>query len=246
VSASRKAAARAAAFVAEHGAALDRARAEALLGSASLEPVLAGLTEKKARQTLSDLERLLGVCDDLRALHAPPVERASAQLGAAQRADGAWSDDAVDVVRATGMLGGYLAKTRFARVETLQAAAGFLAARWSPDLVKGLQWGNIAAYAHLFANFDHERSDEILQWCGRELERGYRTGGFDAVRTARVLVTCDAHALPGARLKPPELVGVLQAEQGADGSWQPSAGATPSARVEHTLDGLVALVRFGS
>jgi hypothetical protein len=245
VSASRTAAERAAAFVGAHGAALDRARAEVLLGSASIEAVLVGLAGEAAQQSLSDLEQLLAVCDDLRALHAPPVERACAQLGAAQRADGAWSDDAVDVVRATGMLGGYLAKTRFARVETLQAAADFLAARWSPDLVKGLQWGNLAAYSHLFANFDHERSDEILQWCGRELERGYRTGGFDAVRTARILVTCDAHALPGAQLKAQELVGALQAEQGADGSWQPSPGATPSARVEHTLDGLVALLRLG-
>jgi hypothetical protein len=246
VSASRTAAERAAAFVGAHGAASDRARAEALLGSAPVEPVLAEFAGETAQQTLSDLERLLAVCDDLRALHAPPVERACAQLGAAQGADGAWSDDAVDVVRATGMLGGYLAKTRFARVETLQAAGDFLAARWAPDLVKGFRWGNITAYAHLFANFDHERSDEILQWCGRELERGYRTRAFDAVRTARVLVTCDAHALPGAQLRAQDLVGALRAEQGADGSWQPSSGATLPARVEHTLDGLVALVRFGA
>jgi hypothetical protein len=31
----------------------------------------------------------------------------------------------------------------------------------------------------------------------------------------------------------------------ADGSWQPFAGAAPRARVEHTFDGLVALLRLG-
>jgi hypothetical protein len=246
VSPPHAAAARAAAFVTAHGAALDRARAEALLGSAPVEAALAALAAETAQQTPLALQRLLGVCDDLRALHAPLVERACAQLGAAQGADGAWSAGAADVVRVTGMLGGYLAKTRFARVETLQAAADFLVARWSPDLVRGFQWGNIAAYAHLFANFDHERSDEILQWCGRELERGHRTGAFDAVHTARVLVTCDAHALPGARLDARELVAALRVEQVEDGSWQPAPDAAPRARIEHTLDGLVALLRLGA
>jgi hypothetical protein len=245
VTAPSAAGARAAAFVTAHGAALDRARAEALLGIAPVEPALAALAAETAQQTLPALQRLLGVCDDLRSLHAPLVERACAQLCAVQGSDGAWSDAAADAVHATGMLGGYLAKTRFARVETLQAVGDFLAARWSPDLVQGFQWGNIAAYAHLFANFAHERSDEILQWCGRELERGYRTRAFDAVRTARILVICDAHALPGARLDAQELVAALRAEQTADGSWQPAAGATPPARVEHTLDALVALLRLG-
>ena len=237
--------ARAAAFVRAHGADLERARAEALLDIAPVERVLAALAAETAQQTLPALQRLLGVCDDLRSLHAPLVERACARLCAAQGSDGAWSDAAADAVHATGMLGGYLAKTRFARLETLQAAGDFLAARWSPDLVQGFQWGNIAAYAHLFANFAHERSDEILQWCGRELERGYRTRAFDAVRTARVLVLCDAHVLPGAWLGAQELVAALRAEQAADGSWQPSAGAAPPARVAHTLDGLVALLRLG-
>jgi hypothetical protein len=228
-----------------HGTALDRARAEALLGIAPAERVLAALAAEPAQHTLFDLQRLLGVCDDLRALHAPLVESACAQLGAAQGSAGAWSDGTADAVQATGMLGGYLAKTRFARVEMLQAAADFLVARWSPEVVQGLQWDNIAAYAHLFANFAHERSDEILQWCGRELERGYRSRVFDAVRTARVLVTCDAHALPGARLGAQELVAALRAEQTADGSWQPSSAAAVPARVAHTLDGLVALLRLG-
>jgi hypothetical protein len=42
-----------------------------------------------------------------------------------------------------------------------------------------------------------------------------------------------------------ELVAALRAEQAADGSWLPSAGAAPPARVAHTLDGLVALLRLG-
>ena len=69
----------------------------------------------------------------------------------------------------------------------------------------------------------HEDSDAILQWCGRELERGYRAGAFDAVRTARVLVDCDAPSLPGARLAAGELVAALLGEQAPDGGW-PAAG----------------------
>lgn len=166
------AAERAAAFVRAHGSALDRARAAVLVGAGPVAGALDALEAEGPAEGLFALQRALHVCDDLRALHAPLVERACAQLGATQAADGSWSDAAADPLCATGMLAGYLAKTRYARAQTLQSAADFLAARWSPDLVQGGQWRNIAAYAHLFANFDHERSDEILQWCGRELARG--------------------------------------------------------------------------
>jgi hypothetical protein len=95
----------------------------------------------------------------------------------------------------------------------------------------------IAAFASCFANVDHDESDAILQWCGRELGRAFVTRAFDAVRTARVLVSCDAHGLPGAQLAREDLVIALVTEQRADGSF---ADGVPA-----TLDGLVALRRMG-
>ena len=87
-----------------------------------------------------------------------------------------------------------------------------------------------------------DASDETLQWCGRELERGFRARVFSAVDALGVLVDCDAHSLPGARFEPGELLVALLTEQAGDGSF--GAAAEPGARVEPTLRGLHALVRF--
>jgi hypothetical protein len=245
---------RAAAFARAHGDALACARADALVGVAPAERALAALAAEDAEGALAPLQRLLGVCDDLGALHAPLVERACVHLARCQRSDGSWRDTPTTghdaAIPTTGMLAGHLAKTRFARPETLAAAGVFLAAHWSPQRVKGSRWHDLVAYAHAFANIDHEAADEILQWCGRELERGFRTRAFDAVQTARVLVCCDAHSLPGARLDAAELVQALLAEQTDDGSWPATGTAAPAdeppcARVERALDGLVALRRLG-
>lgn len=246
---------RAAAFARSCGDAVARARADALIGIAPAERALAALAADDAEGPLAAVQRLLAVCDDLGALHAPLVERACAHLTACQREDGSWRESASTghdaAIPTTGMLTGHLAKTRFARPETLAVAGDFLAAHWSPQRVKGLRWRDLVAYAHSFANIDHEAADEILQWCGRELERGFRTRAFDALQTARVLVYCDAHALPGSRLGAAELVQALLAEQADDGSWPDSgsvgtAAASPAAqRAERALDGLVALQRLG-
>jgi hypothetical protein len=94
----------------------------------------------------------------------------------------------------------------------------------------------IAAFATCFANVDHDASDAILQWCGRELGRGFVTRAFDAVRTARVLVSCDAHGLPGrsARARGP----------GDRSLTEQLRGRIVRRRVAETLDGLVALRRL--
>jgi len=134
------------------------------------------------------------------------------------------------------MSAGYLAKTRWARPALLLGAAEFLAAQWSPDLVQGGSWRAIAAHAHCFANVDHDASDAILQWCGRELGRAFVTRAFDAVRTARVLVYCDAHGLPGSQLSREDLIVALLTEQRDDGSFADG--------VTSTLDGLVGLRRL--
>jgi hypothetical protein len=113
--------------------------------------------------------------------------------------------------------------------------------RFAPERVQGLAWGPLAAYAATFANVAHESSDAILQWCGRELERGFRSGAFGAARTARVLLDCDAPSLPGARLSFAEIVEGLLREQASDGGWPAAAGASP---VATTLDALAALSRI--
>jgi hypothetical protein len=123
-------------------------------------------------------------------------------------------------------------------------AADYLAARWSPDRVKGSAWGANAAYFHCFALVRHERADAILQWCGRELERGFRTGVYDAVRTARVFALCRAHALPGSRLAAAELVARILDEQMDDGGYASPGDSSRHARVSHTLDALAALERL--
>jgi hypothetical protein len=191
---------------------------------------------------------MLGILDDLRCLNATPVERACEHLAAAQQGDGSWSDRPSapedERIFATGMVAGYLAKTPFVRQSILASAADYLAERWDPDRVKGAAWGANAAYFHCFALVDHEQADAILQWCGRELERGFITGVYDAVQTARVFVLCKAHALPGSRLTAAELVARVLGEQLGDGGYAASEDCSRSARVAQTLDALVALERL--
>lgn len=236
---------RAAAFVAARGDDLARERAEVLLRRAPAEAVLERLCWAGA--PVAAARRTLGICDDLRALHAPRVDALVAELGRARAPDGGWAAERPleERIFETGMIAGHLAKTRSARPDVLSGAADFLAGHWSPDRVRGGSWRAIAAYAHPFANTDHEIADAVLQWCGRELGRGFATGVFSAARTARVLVLCDAHALPGARLGPAELLPALVAEQEDDGGFPATgAGASLSGRVEATLDALVALRRL--
>jgi hypothetical protein len=188
---------------------------------------------------------ILGLLDDLGALNEPLVERACAQLARIQREDGSWSDGDADSEAAalvtTGTLAGILAKTRWVRPGVLAAAGDFLAERWSPERVQRFDWSALAAHAHFFANADHELADEVLQWCGRELERGYRQGRFDAIRIARVFAYCDARALPGARIEGRELAAAIRTAQAEDGGW-PAPGDDPCvSRVVHSFDALVAL-----
>jgi len=239
---------RAAAFVESAGdeVAIDRARA--LIGTQPASVVVERLRDLGPEPPVSRLLRTLGIFDDLRCMNANPVERACDRLAAAQQRDGSWSDreDAPEDERiyATGMIAGYLAKTPFVRQLILASAADFLAARWEPERVKGAAWGANAAYSHCFALVRHEQADAILQWCGRELERGFLTGVYDAVRTARVFALCKAHALPGSRLAASELVARILDEQMDDGGYALPGDSSNRARVAQTLDALVALERL--
>lgn len=237
---------RAYAFVLAHAEAAGRARARALMGELPAAQALAAFPEPDPEASPAAWLPSLALCGELGALRAPRVERACAQLARAQAHDGGFEAQGGEDARLqlTGSLGGYLARSPYARPDLLEAIGNFLAAHWSPDRVQGFQFANLAAYAHYFANTLHEAGDEILQWCGRELERGFRTGALDAAGSARVLLLCDAHALPGARLELAELRVALVAEQAPDGGFGPLDTAE-SARVEQTLQALAALNHLG-
>ena len=231
-------------FVLAHGAALQRARAAAFFDAGAREEVRAGVAHfDDARGAAA----ALAVLDAIGVRRGAEVERAAELLAAAQREDGSWSradgdDDDARVV-ATAHVAGLLAKTPFARPALLRAASGFLAARWGPERVQSGDPIAIAGWAQWFANTDDELSDAGLQWCGRELERGFRSGAIDALAAARVFALCDAQALPGARLDAAEVVLSLAAAQAADGGFGAGWDPIPQ-RVESTLDALAALARL--
>lgn len=223
---------RAAAWLAGHGDPLVCRCAAVLAGVEPREGVLAelGLEPASVSQALARL-RLL---DDLGALGTPAAERVVAFLVARQGEDGSWAGGAERVLT-TATVAGELGKTPFVKPSVLDEAGAFLAPHWSPERVQGFDLPAVAAWSVFFANVLHELADEGLQWCGRELERGYRTGRFDPVETARVLLACGARALPGGRVAAPELVEAVCASQRDDGSF----GAPP-----RTYDALAALVRL--
>jgi hypothetical protein len=189
---------------------------------------------------------VVGALADVQGLHLPVVEQACRSVADAQCEDGGFEAGAGedDRIFLTGMLAGLFGKTRFARAGMLATASDFLAARFTPERVQGFAWPAIAAYAHTFANVPHEAADGVLQWVGRELERGFRTGHFDGVRSARVLLYADASSLPGGRLDAAELVEAILVEQEPDGGWLRLEDPSLPARVEQTLDALTALTRF--
>ena len=249
---------RAAAFVEASGDRLERVAAWALIGARPVSEAVASLESTQRSDgayggfdaspgRLAPTLRTLGVLDDLGALRQPTVERACAYLARTQADDGSWQTEGgasgEDTLFTTGMVAGHLAKTRWVRPDTLAAAGDYLAARWSPDRLRIDGWPAIAAFAHFFANAAHDLADEALQWCGRELERGYRAHRFDAVRTARVFAYCDAGALPGIRIALSELVPGILADQAQDGGWLEPGVASVCTRVARTLDALVTLAR---
>ncbi len=240
---------RGAAFVRSQGDELASLRADALAGIGDAADAMAGLARElgDAPLDVASSLRVLGIADDLRSLRAPLAERACVAATEAQAEDGSVGAPGAppeDRLVATGMLAGHLAKSPFARNDFLDAAADSLARAFSPDLFADFAWSLVAAYASCFANVTHDESDPILQWCGRELERGFRAGRYDAVRTARVLVWCDAHAVPGARADAGELVGRIVTDQESDGGWLLPAEPGADERIAHTLDALAALSRL--
>jgi hypothetical protein len=190
---------------------------------------------------------VLDALADLRGLDCALGRRIAEGLARAQAEDGSFGaagSDEEERVFATGRLAARLSGLRSVRSRLLERAADYLAARFTPERVGGFAWRPLAAYTPLFSNVEHERGDDVLQWCGRELERGFRARRFDAVQTARIWVDCGAASLPGAKVTADEIVLALLAEQAGDGSWPIPGGSDPALRVPHALDGLTALVRL--
>ena len=232
--------ARARGFVEASGGELARLRLAVLLGAAPAAR-LAGVVGWRPESGVAGALAALAALDGRHGLRGGEVERAVAWLADVQDADGGWSAASEPArVVVSGLLAGFLAKASCARPAQLDRAGAFLAASWGPERVQGGDFGMLAGYAHFFAHRPHELADGALQWCGRELERGFRARAFDAVRTALVFARCDAHALPGARIAPAELGEALLAEQAADGGF--GLPVAPDAeRVDATLDALVGL-----
>jgi hypothetical protein len=247
-------------FVLRHAAPLDRCYWDTLLRRQDARALLAALAEAQAPDgslrpwdaapaaepalaaTLAGLTRL----DALGLLDHPLAERAAVWLLARQQADGGFDEAGAGEGRRialTGEIAGLLAKTPFVRASALARAEAFLAERWSVERVQGPSYAPILGYVHALVHVPSELADEALQWCGRELERGFRTHAFAPVAVARVFLRARARALPGATIDPPELVATLLAAQQADGGWPGEPGVP---RLVATLEAVEALLRLGS
>jgi hypothetical protein len=248
--------ARARAFVETHGDALDRSFVAVLLRETPAPALLEALAARQeASGSIADVDAPPGLAATLRALERldavglldhPVVEAAVDFVAGHQDRAGAFAaaagDDEAARIAWTGAAAGLLAKTPFARPSLLRRAEGWMRERWSVERVQGPTYAPILAYTHLLTQVDSELADEALQWCGRELERGLRTGAFGPLPVARVLLRARAGALPGARIEAQELVVGLITAQAPDGRFPAEADA-PAVRA--TLEGIEALLRLG-
>jgi hypothetical protein len=209
------------------------------------------------RAILGTLEAFL-VATDAGLLFGDWVERGVRALEARQSKDGAFrvgrpvaSDPVVDAAAAlasdvffTGMVAGLLGRTPVSKPDTLERAGEFLVERFSPDAVEDEGFAALMAYSLFFTNVGHERSDEALQWCGRALEKGFRSRRHDAVATMRILLACDAQAMPGAKFDVVELLDRVLVEQARDGGFAELSLAGPEGRTTQTFDAMLAIVRL--
>lgn len=233
---------------------------------------LAALSEAE-RGVVGSVEALL-IAGDAKILHAAWVEPAVRFLESQQGADGAFqvpsllaeaaaralseggpAGEAGKVSEAegpaaqaeifwTGMTAGILGRTPVSRLSNLDAAGEFLAARFDPEMVEHDGYPALIGYAHFFTNVAHDLADEALQWCGRALEKGFRSRHMESVAAVRVLLTCDAQAMPGATFDVTELLERLLEEQAGDGGFAELCLDGPAARTAQTVDAMMGIVRL--
>lgn len=188
----------------------------------------------------------LAVYSEIGQLVRPSVERAVGFVSDIQREDGSWGAalDFESRLAGTGLIGGLLARTRYVRPEVLARASSFLGGHWDPERIEGGSHASLAGHASFFTNVKHEDSDAALQWCGRELEKGFRSHRLDACGLLGILLCCDVAMLPGATLAPDELLEALLVEQARDGGWGALEPAGELARLEPTLDAIAGALRL--
>lgn len=241
--------ARAAAFLDDQGDPVLSALVRVLEEQAPPASVAEAMARARERDpSVADVLAALQLLDVIGVSMHPVAADLCRALVARQRDDGSWgdTDDAEARIGPTGAVGAALARTPHVRSSVLAAAEAWMAARWSVERVQGggqAAYDAILAYFSLLANVPSELADEATQWCGRELERGFRTGAFDPVATARVFLRCGAQALPGARLRAEEVLDALASAQAPDGGFG-VLDALPAERVRDTLDAFVALSRL--
>ena len=247
---------RAAHFIAQAAGELERVYCETLLRELPVDVLLGALAKRQeADGSFSPWRPLdaspeaatrrallwlgaLGVADH------PLLEAAVPALARQQAPDGGFGAPALPAelrIAVTGESAGLLARSPFARESLLRRAEGFLARCYSPDLLQSGAYAPLLAYAHALSAIDSELADEALVWCGRELEKGWRSARFTTLQVARVLLRVRAKALPGAGLEARELVLALLAAQARDGGWAAEPGAD---RVDATLESVEALLRL--
>jgi hypothetical protein len=226
-------------------------------GAAGFPTVVFEALEPGPRSIVGTLEGLL-MAADAKQMHGAWVERAAEALVGLQSADGAFrvpvcidgTGDRTGQTTAqadvfwTGMVAGVLGQTPVSRPSLLEAAGEFLESQFEPESVEQDGFSALLSNAHFFTNVAHEFGDEALQWCGRALEKGFRSRQTDAVSTVRVLLTCDAQALPGATFDVTELLESVLAEQAGDGGFAELSVGGVAARTSQTFDAMLAIVRL--
>jgi len=193
--------------------------------------------ERRLRGSLEAL-MLLG---DGGQLHRGCAERAVRFVEGRQHEDGSFgplSGDLGPRLAVTGIAAGLLARSLVARPAHLEAAGDFLGSAWSPERIEAGRWPELVGYSMFHTNAPDELSDETLQWCGRELERGFRSHRTEALGVLQVLLACHVGSLPGASFAPEELLERLLGEQAADGGFDALCPDGPAFRVGPTIDAM--------
>lgn len=239
---------RALGFLRRAGNARALRHAEALVGlrpARELEAALAARVAEAAADPCLAAE-LFRELAELHALRGPTAGLLARALETTQHPDGSWRsarapadpDPALppflardaDPIHLTALIAGSLALSGGASDATLEAASAWLAARWRPELAQSGSWHGLSALFHFFASGEQELADVAFQWCGRELERGFRERTIGAAAVGQVFVLCAARALPGARLAASEVARAILEEQAADGGWPaPEPASAPHA-----------------
>ncbi len=192
----------------------------------------------------------LGWLAALDLLALPSAERLAGFVAAGQLEDGSLGADPEHDLEArlqqSGRAAAALARMVCVSLDRLEAAGDFLARQWSVERVQGGRFADLAPFLPFFAVCSwHELSDAALQWCGRELERSFRSGRLSALEVASLFVRCDARSLPATRVEGAEIVSELLLLQRPDGGFGAEDRPTASS-VADSYTALVALARLGS